>query len=104
MIIFLFGQDVYRSHQKLGEIIENYRKIHKSGLNLRYVDGEDFDLEGVKNESQTISMFDEKKLIIFKNALDKLKKEEKALDLAGSHQEHFCFCHGPLIQKEWIER
>jgi DNA polymerase-3 subunit delta len=80
MIIFLFGQDTYRSRQKLNEIIESYKKIHKSGLNLRYVDGEDFNLENIKNESQTVSMFDEKKLIIFKNALANLKNEDKALD------------------------
>lgn len=80
MIIFLYGQDTYRSHQKLSEIIESYKKIHKSGLNLRYVEGGDFNFEDAKNETQTISMFDEKKLIIFKNALDKLKEEDKALD------------------------
>jgi DNA polymerase-3 subunit delta len=80
MIIFLFGQDTYRSRQKLNEIIESYRKVHKSGLNLRYIDGEDFSFEDIKNESQTVSMFDEKKLIIFKNALVNLKNEDKALD------------------------
>jgi len=80
VIIFLYGQDTYRSHQKLNEIIESYKKIHKSGLNLRYVEGGDFNFEDAKNETQTISMFDEKKLIIFKNALDNLKEEDKALD------------------------
>jgi len=80
MIIFLYGQDVYRSRQKLNEIIESYRKIHKSGLNLKYVDGEDFNFEDIKNESQTVSMFEEKKLIIFKNSLANLKNEDKALD------------------------
>ncbi|MCX6760765.1 MAG: DNA polymerase III subunit delta [Candidatus Nealsonbacteria bacterium] len=80
MIIFLYGQDTYRSRQKLTEIIESYKKIHKSGLNLRYVEGGDFNFEDAKNETQTISMFDEKKLIIFKNVLDRLKEEDKALD------------------------
>jgi len=80
MIIFLYGQDTYRSHQKLNEIIESYKKIHKSGLNLRYVEGGDFNFEDAKNETQTISMFDEKKLIIFRNTLDSLKEEDKSLD------------------------
>jgi DNA polymerase-3 subunit delta len=80
MVIFLYGQDTYRSHQKLAEIIESYKKIHKSGLNLRYVEGGNFNFEDAKNETQTISMFNEKKLIIFKNALDSLKEEDKALD------------------------
>lgn len=34
MILFLYGPDTYRSRQKLNDIIENYKKIHKSGLNL----------------------------------------------------------------------
>ena len=79
MIIFLHGQDVYRSGQKLKEIIGSYRKIHKSGLNLRLVEGGDFNFEDMKNETQTISMFDEKKLIIFKNVLSGLKDEDNAL-------------------------
>lgn len=80
MIIFLYGQDNYRSRQKLKEIVEGYKKIHRSGLNLRYVEPGNFSFEDAKNESQTISMFDEKKLVIFRNSLDKLREEEKAMD------------------------
>lgn len=80
MIFFLYGQDTYRSHQKLNEIIESYRKVHKSGLNLRFIEGENLNFEDIKNETQTISMFDEKKLIIFKNALSVLKDHDNALN------------------------
>ena len=80
MIFFLYGQDTYRSHQKLNEIIESYRKVHKSGLNLRFIEGENLNFEDMKNETQTISMFDEKKLIIFKNALSVLKDHDNALN------------------------
>ena len=80
MIFFLYGQDIYRSHQKLNEIIESYRKVHKSGLNLRFIEGENLNFEDIKNETQTISMFDEKKLIIFKNALSVLKDHDNALN------------------------
>jgi len=79
MIIFLHGRDTYRSGQKLKEIIGSYRKIHKSGLNLRFIEGGDFTFEDMKNETQTISMFDEKKLIIFKNVLSNLKDEDNVL-------------------------
>jgi len=64
MIIFLYGEDTYRSRRKLEEIVAHYKEIHKSGLNLRYFDGEASDLEDVKSELQTVSMFKEKKLLI----------------------------------------
>ena len=38
MTIFIYGQDTYRSRLKLSEIVEHYKKIHKSGLNLKYFD------------------------------------------------------------------
>lgn len=41
MIYFIYGQDSYRAKRKLEEIISGYKKIHKSGLNLIYVDVKD---------------------------------------------------------------
>jgi len=67
MIIFLYGQDTYRSHQKLNEIIERYRKIHQSGLNLRYFEGENLNFQDFKNEVEAVSMFQEKKLVVLRN-------------------------------------
>lgn len=84
MILFLYGPDTYRSRQKLNEIIEHYKKIHKSGLNLKYFDGQNLDFQDFENEIETISMFKEKKLIILENVFSHegfkeefLKKEEK---------------------------
>ena len=69
MIIFLYGQDTYRMQKKLTEIIETYKKAHKSGLSLKYFGGENFNLNEITNEAQMVSMFEEKKLIILKNPL-----------------------------------
>ena len=69
MIIFLYGPDTYRSRRKLNEIIEQYRKIHKSGLNLKYFDGENLNFQDFKDEVQSVSMFAEKKLIILTNTV-----------------------------------
>ncbi len=63
MIIFLYGEDTYRSRRKLEEIVAHYKEIHKSGLNLKYLDGKNADLSDVKGELQTASMFKEKKLL-----------------------------------------
>jgi len=68
MIIFLYGEDTYRSRKKLEEITAHYKEIHKSGLNLKYFDGKNLDLSDVKNELQTVSMFKEKKLLILTDA------------------------------------
>ena len=67
MIIFLYGQDTYRSRQKLQEIIERYKKIHKTGLNLSSFEGEKLVFQDFQKEFQTVSMFKEKKLTIIRN-------------------------------------
>jgi DNA polymerase III delta subunit len=40
MIYFLYGEDSFRSKEKLNEIILSYRQVHKSGLNLVYFDAD----------------------------------------------------------------
>ena len=68
MLILLYGLDVYRSHLKLNEIIEEHKKTHQSGLNLKYVKLKQKTFQDFKDEIQTVSMFDEKKLIILEEA------------------------------------
>jgi len=76
MIFFLYGKDTFRSRQKLVGIIEGYKKVHKSGLNLKFFEKGEFSFEDIKSGSQTISMFEEKKLLVFKNIFSDLNKEE----------------------------
>ena len=68
MLIFLYGPDSYRSREKLQEIVEHYKKIHRSELNLRYFAGKDFDFADFKNELQITPMFKEKKLLVLSDA------------------------------------
>lgn len=69
MIIFLYGEDSYRSQKKLEEIIEQYKKAHKSGLNLVKLDVKDSknSFEDFYSNLRVNSMFAEKKLIILNN-------------------------------------
>jgi len=67
MIYFLYGPDSFRSRQKLNEIIEGYKKVHKSGLNLIYIDAREVDFKNFYSNFKITSMFAEKKLIILKN-------------------------------------
>jgi len=87
MILFLYGQDTYRSRQKLNEIIKHYKKIHKSGLNLKYFDLKEGNFQDFQNEIQSVSMFAEKKLIVLQDALgnknfieDFLKNSKKLIE------------------------
>lgn len=80
MIIFLYGPDSYRSRQKLDEIIEENQKTHQSGLNLKVIDCSVSDFPEFKQALETISMFEDKKLIILKGALSSLKFEKSLLE------------------------
>ncbi len=64
MIILLYGEDTYREKKKVNEIMEEHRQKHKSGLNLRYLEGKNVSFDDLRNEMLGISMFKEKKLIV----------------------------------------
>jgi len=80
MILFLYGPDTYRSSQKLNEIVEYYKKIHKSGLNLKYFEGENLDYRDFRDEFQQSSMFREKKLAVLKNIFSNTNFKQKFLE------------------------
>ncbi len=67
MLIFLYGPDTYRSRRKLNEIIEHYKKIRQSGLNLKCFDGRNLNFQEFIDEIRQASIFKEKKLIILNN-------------------------------------
>jgi len=79
MIYFIYGEDSYRSKRKLEEIVLGYKKIHKSGLNLIYVDAKESSFKDLYSNFKITSMFAEKKLIILKNIFDDKKFQEDFL-------------------------
>ena len=79
MTILLYGPDTYRSRQKLNEIIEGYKKIHKSGLNLKYFEGKELEFEDFRDEILSFSMFGEKKLLILRDVFPNQEFKEKFL-------------------------
>ncbi len=76
MILFLYGEDTYRMKEKMKEIIERYKKVHKSGLNLKYFDN----FEDLKDGMNQISMFKEKKLAVINNPFSNIEFKEKFLE------------------------
>ncbi len=77
MLILLYGQDSYRSRQKLKDIVERYKKIHKSGLSLTYFDGESLKFDDFKDAVRQVSMFGEKKLLVISNVFANQDFKEK---------------------------
>ena len=105
MIIFLYGQDTYRSREELKKIIgkeekarlDSARQASLNWFNFVRIDARDEEVEifeQIRQSTNTISMFSEKKLIIienifsavvdvWKNVLEFLKKKtiEKDKDI-----------------------
>jgi len=76
MIIFIYGQDSYRSKSKLEEIILGYKKIHKSGLSLIHFDAREKGFNTLSSCLKSNSIFDDKKLVILKNVFSDKKFQE----------------------------
>jgi len=80
MIILLHGEDAYRMRRKLKEIMEEHKQKHKSGLNLRYLEGKIVSFDDLRNEMLGISMFKEKKLVVVSDIFSNLKLKEELLE------------------------
>jgi len=85
MIIFLYGKDNFRSRQKLNEIVEHYKKIHKQGLGLkRFGNGlmkkNQTSFQDFRDELRTPSLFKKKKLIILIDVLEDPRFKQEFLE------------------------
>lgn len=87
MIYFIYGEDSYRSKRKLEEIVEGYKKVHKSGLNLIYIDAKQTDFKDFYSNFKITSMFAEKKLIVLRNVFDSKKFQEDLLESVKNIEE-----------------
>src|SRR3989344_1425394 len=79
MLVYLYGLDSYRRHNKLKEIIAGYKKKH-SGLSLeRFYLEEDGSFERLKNFAVSQSLFDHSKLGIVNDLSSDTKEAPKFL-------------------------
>lgn len=68
MIIFLYGEDTFRSRQKLKEIKEKFlREVDPSGHSLAVLDGEKSSLETINEVVAPASLFSRKRMVIIEN-------------------------------------
>lgn len=82
MIRFLYGQDTYRSRQELKRIIEEYKKANPDWLDFFRIDCNDEDaFQKIREAVDTISMFNQEKLIVLENLQEELLDFFKKRDL-----------------------
>lgn len=67
MIYLLYGEDTYRSRQKLNQIKEEFSKKDSGSLNLISLAGEDLDLARFRLETSSLPFLSEKRLVIVEN-------------------------------------
>jgi DNA polymerase-3 subunit delta len=87
MIFFLHGQDSFRSRKKLADIIEGYKKAHKSGLSLIYFDASQKDFADFSTQIRSNSIFEEKKMVILKNTFSDADFQESFLEIIKKFQD-----------------
>lgn len=76
MIIFLYGEDTFRSKQKLSEFKNKfYRDIDKGMINLQELNGEKTDVESLKQAFLAQGFFIGKRMIIIENLLSRNKNK-----------------------------
>ncbi len=81
MILFLYGEDSYRSKRKLDEIRAKFlRDIDPSGLNVTELDGEKAELNDILAAMSSMPFLAKKRLVVVKGAIEACgKKEAQAL-------------------------
>src|SRR5436190_16785305 len=77
MILFLYGEDTYRSKKKLDEIRAKFlRDIDPSGLNLHQLDGEKAELDDVRSAVSAAPFLAPKRMVVLQDAIANAGKKE----------------------------
>lgn len=75
MIIFLYGPDSYRSHQKLQQITKRYVDTSLGDTNLAQLEGRELTALELKRQIQTLPFLANSRLVVVRNLLSEGKKE-----------------------------
>ncbi|MBI5071526.1 DNA polymerase III subunit delta [Candidatus Falkowbacteria bacterium] len=71
MVLFLYGEDSYRSRAKLKQIEERFKKTDKSRVNFIRIDGERNPWKNIEKEILSPPFLHDKKLVVVENFLKK---------------------------------
>ena len=76
MIIFLYGEDTYRSSQKLHEITNKFKmEVDESGMNLAILDGANLKFEEFNQQVNASAFMSRKRMIVIKNLISSNKSK-----------------------------
>jgi DNA polymerase-3 subunit delta len=90
MIIFLYGEDTYRSSQKLNQIKDKFTKeVDSSGMNLVILDGAKLKFEEFNQQVKASPFLARKRMVIIKNLISDNKSKEIQKEIAD------------LLNNEW---
>jgi DNA polymerase-3 subunit delta len=77
MIIFLYGEDTYRSSQKLNQIRDKFiNEVDSSGMNLITLDGAKLKFEEFNHQVKASPFLARKRMVIIKNLISDNKSKE----------------------------
>lgn len=77
MIIFLYGEDTYRSSQKLNQIKDKFiKEVDSSGMNLTTLDGAKLKFEEFNQQVKASPFLARKRMVIIKNLISENKSKE----------------------------
>ena len=71
MVLFLYGEDSYRSRVKLKQIEDKFKKTDKSRVNFIRIDGERTPWKNIEKEIGAAPFLHDKKLVVVENFLKK---------------------------------
>lgn len=77
MLIFLYGEDSFRSSQKLNQIRDKAKKADSSGLNSVVLEAEGLEFDKFRKEVRATPFLAKKRLIILKNTIKSGSKNLK---------------------------
>ena len=89
MIFLLYGDDNFRARLKLQEMIDQYKKVRRGGLDLFFFDFQENDnLDDFIHKLRTAPMFSKKRLFVLKNVLVLSEKQtvKPLLDFLKSYK------------------
>jgi len=77
MIIFLYGEDTYRSSQKLNQIKDKFiKEVDSSAMNLTTLDGAKLKFEEFNQQVKASPFLARKRMVIIKNLISENKSKE----------------------------
>ncbi|MFC1598606.1 DNA polymerase III subunit delta [Patescibacteria group bacterium] len=90
MIIFLYGEDTYRSSQKLQQIISKFKaEVDETGMNLSILDGVTLKFEQFNQHVKATPFLSRKRMVVIKNLISQNKSKEIQKEIVNLLSEEF---------------